>query len=378
MSSKANYEKLGIYVHVPFCAKPCGYCRFYKKTPTGGDIAEYIEYIGREAEYLRARNEIPPADTMFWGGGTPSILSPSEIGRLAEALEGFLPSEEWTVEISPSTATKEKLAAIKAAGATRVSLGAQSFDAATLACLGRAHTLRQTLDAVELAQNANFKHFSLDLIFGARGQTPEQFESDMRAAAAAGADHISAYCLEFESGTSACGGAAADPEKNSLDADLFCAAMRVLPELGFAQYEISNYARGVESRCLHNVCTWQMARWLGLGPSAASQFGGRRYRNAPSLARWMRGLKISSPDLEDIVPLDDAEMFSCALIFGLRMNEGVDLRLLKSRFPKADAEKYAPILEELARENFVKLEGSRASLTERGRLCADAVAVELL
>lgn len=375
------YEKFGVYVHVPFCAKPCGYCRFYKKIPSPQDAEFYLRALETEVGLFFAETpDAPRPDTMFWGGGTPSVLSPEQITRAAEILGRLKPAQEWTVEVSPSSIDAERLDALKQAGATRISLGVQSFSEKTLRELGRAHTLEATLSSIELVKNAGFGHFSIDLIFGSKTQTAEDFAADLERAAACGVDHISAYCLEFESGTSACAGLKTDAqlEKNATDAGLFELAMRRLPQLGFAQYEISNYAKSESARCAHNLSTWAMAQWVGFGPSAASQFGGFRYRNKPNMAEWANAMQCGRHAREDIVPLDDAEMFSSALIFGLRTNAGVDFPTLKTRFPSADAEKYEEPIRRLCAQNLLERDDGTLRLTFEGRLLADYVAVELL
>lgn len=376
---QAIFENFGIYVHVPFCAAPCGYCRFYKRRADEAEQVRYVELLAKEVRL--ARGELPEsgADTMFWGGGTPSSLSADSIERLADALGDFRPKLEWTVEVSPSTITREKLAAFKRIGITRISLGVQSFDERTLRSLGRAHTLRSTLDAIEAVHDEKFPHFSIDLIFGAKGQTKDMWIADLERAAQCPVDHISAYCLEFESGTSCCGGIGDDAEleKREREGDFFETAMAKLPELGFAQYEISNYAkRGGE--CLHNLSTWNMAMWRGFGASAASQCNGRRFANAADFDKWARGIESGNPQYENIVPLDDAEMLSSTLIFGLRMNRGVDMASLAKRFPHADIKKYSESLDFLQSQGLIERSGERIKLTRSGRLVADSVAVELL
>lgn len=376
---QAIFENFGIYAHVPFCSKPCGYCRFYKLRPGEEDIAEYVKACAIEAESL-AREGVPEkVDTMFWGGGTPSSLPEGEMERLAEALGRFRPEREWTVEVSPSSAERGKLETLKRIGVTRISLGVQSFDEGVLRSLGRAHSLRDTLEAIDAVAEAGFKNFSIDLIFGAKGQTEKQWRDDLRRAAECPVNHISAYCLEFESGTSCCCGVLGADEigKREREAGFFEIAMDYLPALGFRQYEISNYARE-GGECLHNLSTWHMAQWAGVGPSAASQFGGFRRRNAPNLKKWRLGIENSAPAYEDVVELDDGEMFSSALVFGLRMNDGVDLSVLRSRFPKADfggREESVKFLESLG---LLEASGDRLRLTRAGRLVADSVAVELL
>lgn len=376
------FKNFGIYLHVPFCAGGCDYCRFYKRTPTREMLENYVDAVEAEIALRQAQGgRIPTPQTMFWGGGTPSILSECDIERLRLAFEknGLLPALEWTVEIAPANATPRKLAALRDAGVSRISMGVQSFDEKTLRTLGRRYSLKTTLEAVERVADAGFPHFSIDLIFGADGQTEDQWLADIRKAAECPVDHISAYCLEFESATSCCGGRLNDSEyeQSEREGDFLEIAQTELPKLGFAQYEISNYAKA-GGECLHNLSTWNMAQWLGFGPAAASQWRGRRMRNVPDFDGWLNGIKNRAPAECDIVQLDDEEMFSSALIFGLRMNGGVDFGLLERRFPNADSEKYRRTLAFLESKNLLEIAGERIKLTPNGRLVADAVAVELL
>lgn len=376
------FKNFGIYLHVPFCAGGCGYCRFYKRTPSREMLENYTDAVEAEIALRQAQGgRIPTPQTMFWGGGTPSILSECDIERLRLAFEknGLLPALEWTVEIAPANATPRKLAVLKNAGVSRISMGVQSFDEKTLRTLGRRYSLKTTLEAVERVADAGFPHFSIDLIFGADGQTEDQWLADIRKAAECPVDHISAYCLEFESATSCCGGRLNDSEyeQSEREGDFLEIAQTELPKLGFAQYEISNYAKA-GGECLHNLSTWNMAQWLGFGPAAASQWRGRRMRNVPDFDGWLNGIKNRAPAECDIVQLDDEEMFSSALIFGLRMNGGVDFGLLERRFPNADSEKYRRTLAFLESKNLLEIAGERIKLTPNGRLVADAVAVELL
>ena len=376
---QAIFENFGIYVHVPFCAAPCGYCRFYKRAPTGNDIREYVKICSRELELLADSPGFLPPDTIFWGGGTPSILPESAFEKLAGAFGRFPKPREWTIEVSPSTISREKLSLYKQAGVTRISLGVQSFDEGVLRSLGRAHSLKSTLEAIDAVAETGFDNFSIDLIFGAKGQTEEMWRADLRRAAKCPVNHISAYCLEFENGTSFCGGIPEGDEiqKREREGDFFEIAMDELPALGFKQYEISNYARP-GGECLHNLSTWNMAQWVGIGPSAASQFGGFRYRNSPNFSKWKSCVESGKFAREDIVVLDDEEMFSSALIFGLRMGVGVDMDILGMRFPRADRQRYEKPLEFLSSEGLIERDGARVRLTRSGKMLADSVAVELL
>ena len=234
---QAIFENFGIYVHVPFCAAPCGYCRFYKRVPTGDDIREYVKICSRELELLADSPGFLPPDTIFWGGGTPSILPESAFEKLAGAFRRFPKPREWTIEVSPSTISREKLSLYKQAGVTRISLGVQSFDEGVLRSLGRAHSLKSTLEAIDAVAETGFDNFSIDLIFGAKGQTEEMWRADLRRAAKCPVNHISAYCLEFENGTSFCGGIPEGDEiqKREREGDFFEIAMDELPALGFKE-----------------------------------------------------------------------------------------------------------------------------------------------
>jgi len=219
------------------------------------------------------------------------------------------------------------------------------------------------------------------LIFGAQGETLDDWQADIRQAAAMPVNHISAYCLEFESATSCCAGNLTDKEleKRANDAEFFETAMNLLPELGFEQYEISNYARSKSARCLHNLSTWNMAQWLGLGAAAASQWRGIRRRNSSDFIKWRNGVLDGLPNYEDIVALDDEELFSSALIFGLRMSDGVNFNSIKKRFPKANSQKYHDAIMGLCAQGMMTIcDDSTVKLTRQGTLMADAIAVELL
>lgn len=375
------FHNFGIYLHVPFCAGNCGYCRFYKRAPSALSFDEYAEAVEREIALAKAEfGALPKPETMYWGGGTPSILPEKTMARLARAFGDLLPSREWTVEVAPSSATRRRLAALKDAGVTRISMGVQSFDERTLKRLGRRHSLKATLAAIDTVSQIGFEHFSIDLIFGAEGQTPDEWLADMERAAKCPVDHISAYCLEFESATSCCAGRPPnkDCEKSEREGDFLELAMSRLPELGFERYEISNYAKSPESRCLHNLSVWHMARWLGFGPAAASQFGGKRFANVADFDKWLAAVRAGKPERVDVVPLDDETLFADALIFGLRMAEGVNLRTLRARFPNARCEKYLRTIGELKSGGLLEADGDTVRLTPRGTLVADAVAVELL
>ncbi len=382
---QAISQDFGIYVHVPFCVRRCAYCKFYKSNPSLESIDYYLSHIKSELDYQISKVEslgieLSRPATMFWGGGTPTILSEKSIERLANILSVVLPTKEWTVEVAPQTINPSKLKLLKDIGVNRISLGVQSFNPKTLKSLGRDYPVLSTKKTIDMIAEANFEKFGIDLIFGAKGQTNEDWLEDLQEAVRQPVNHISAYCLEFESGTSCCGGVRLEDseyQKADREAELFEMGMDFLSQNGFPQYEISNYAKeGAE--CLHNLSTWNMGEWLGLGASAASQFMGFRRRNPSSLEQWGKLVDSHSEDYEDIVSLDDNEMFLSALIFGLRKIKGIDFESLKLRFPKADWKSKYETLKELKAQGLLLIENSNMRLTRAGIMLADAVAVELL
>ncbi len=379
---------LGAYLHVPFCARKCDFCQFYKEAPTASKIEEYIDALELEVEFWKRQGfgERKP-DTLFWGGGTPALLSVSQLERVAKIFAPFAPFAEWTIEASPASINKEKVALLKEIGVTRISLGLQSFNKGTLESLGRPHSQSAALRAIDLVAQARFEKFSVDLIFAAPRQTHADFEEDLAKAAALPVNHISAYCLEFESGTSCCAGKGKSDAETAREADFLEQAFTTLPALGFSQYEISNYAKP-GGECLHNRIIWNMGQWLGFGPAAASQYKGRRFKNISDLEKWKAMQRDNSRVYEDVVNIDDDELFSSALIFGLRMNKGVDILKLKLRAPAADFQKYESALSSLETEGLLEREtlrnpcgyqtGEIIRLTNSGRLLADSIATELL
>jgi oxygen-independent coproporphyrinogen-3 oxidase len=373
----------GVYVHVPFCAHTCEFCAFYQIEPRRGDIDHYLEALEKEFALAMA-----PArcDTAFWGGGTPGLLPARDLERLGRAqLRRFgTPRAEWSIELAPGSVKADKLAVLRDLGVTRVSLGVQSFSPRLLDALGRQHSLPQVRRAWELVRNAGFASTNLDLIFAIPGQTPEEWLADLDAAIACEPDHLSTYCLTFEEDTALFvrlseGRVKLDPER---ERGLYERTWDHLAAAGYAQYEISNYARSGHA-CVHNLNTWRMQSWAGFGPSAASQQENQRGRNPSDLAAWINDVAAGRRATEDRVTLGPAQLVEDALIFGLRMNAGVDLAELAQRTDAgADAlARFRPVLEDLVREDLAEWRDTaqtRIALTRAGRLVADAVGAELV
>jgi oxygen-independent coproporphyrinogen III oxidase len=380
LQEKADSPRMGLYLHVPFCARSCDFCHFYQEAPARADLERYLEGMERAL----ARTRLPrPADTVFWGGGTPGLLPAAALERLARAVlmaNGGKAPREWTVEMAPATVKADKLRVLGDHGVNRISMGVQSFQPALLEALGRVHSLRQAHRAVELLHAAGMENFNLDLIFAIPGQSLGMWEADLREAVGAGPAHISTYCLTFEEDTALwlrLQRGHVDKLEADDEAGFFELAWDFLGGRGFEQYEVSNYARPGRA-CRHNIDTWRMQEWLGIGPSASSQCGGRRWTEPHSLDQWLAAQQGGRAGLVDEMALSPAILARDFLVFGLRLNAGVDLGELERRFPGALPAGWPAFRDALLEEGLAVGRDQRLRLTRRGRLLADRIGAEIL
>ncbi len=285
----------GIYIHVPFCKQECHYCDFYKTTLLGQRPA-YLQALMKEIDLQTPRFAMSKLETIYWGGGTPSLIDPVNLGKVLNRLEaayGFEKDIEITLEVNPDDVNHDFLKAIRSEGFNRLSMGIQSFDRTILRQLNRRHNPEQALHAVELAHAVGFDNISIDFIYGIPGLSNEQWEADMNRACSLPVSHISAYHLTIEEGTPFGkwhreGRLKEIPEEQSiLQYEILC---NTLQKAGYEQYEISNFAKnGLISR--HNTSYWQGKKYLGLGPSAHSYNGEKRCWNVSDLHRYTQALK---------------------------------------------------------------------------------------
>lgn len=384
---------LGIYGHIPFCAHACDFCAFYKEEPNRAELDRYMDAM--RAEILRARDSwlslelasVRVPDTVFWGGGTPGLLPARDLERLAVDFRQLLPAPiaEWTVEMAPSTVKPDKLKVLKDQGVTRISMGVQSLNPKTLDALGRRHSPGQIKKAVDMIRAAGFDNLNLDLIFAIPDQSPQDWAADLREILALQPDHISTYCLTFEDDTALWvklqkGAIRRHSEED--EAAFYETSMDVLESAGICQYEVSNFSLPGHE-CKHNLNTWHMAEWVGLGPSAASQYGlssgsPRRWQNASDLSSWISGIESNRPSLIDESRLNADTLFADCLIFGLRLNRGVYLPALQARFPNAPLAQITPLFDLWQQESLLTCESDWIRLTRKGRLLADAIGAEIL
>ncbi len=346
-----------LYVHVPFCPTICPYCDFHVVRRTRGAVPAYLSRLEEEARALAPR--IPPLETLYFGGGTPSYLREGELVRLLSLPLPRAPGAEVTLEANPGTLSPARVRLLRELGVNRLSLGVQSFQDPVLKALGRAHRAKGAYRAVELALAAGFR-VSVDLILGLPDQDVAR---DLKEAARLGVGHVSAYTLIVEPGTPfALSGLRPDPDR---EAEALEAAEAILGEAGLLRYEVSNFARpGEEAR--HNRVYWRMGFWGGLGPAATSHEPGDApgvlavRKTRPPLFRWLAG---EAPEIERIGPLEHAKE---ALMMGLRAREGVDVGALERRTGLALWSRLRPAAEALVAAGLLLLEDRRLLPTPRG------------
>jgi len=353
-----------LYVHTPFCAKMCPYCAFY--VHRGGVDQQRAFVTALRTEWQRAREEFPlELDTIYFGGGTPSILSAELFSELTEELPPEGTWSEFTLEVNPATVTDEKAAAWREAGVNRISLGAQSFDREMLKTLGRQHVPEDIAETCVLLRKHGFTNINIDLMFALPGQNEATWEDTVQAALACSPQHVSAYGLTYEEDTpffeSLQRGDYRQDEEQEIT--MFQRTRTILGSAGLIDYEISNFAKpGFESR--HNLGYWRGEDYLGLGPSACSTIGALRWKNIPDTQAYIDRIARNESLREELEEMTTAIRNREKIMFGLRMREGVAKELFSDT-----AQLKKLVMDGLARE-----ENGRISLTPQGQLVADSVA----
>jgi putative oxygen-independent coproporphyrinogen III oxidase len=380
----------GIYVHVPFCTTRCGYCDFNTYTaaelgggPAGHPAVSLDTYPGLAiAEIAFARTVLGrahvPVSTVFFGGGTPTLMPPAAFGAILRAIDaefGLAPGAEVTAEANPESVEAATLSELRAQGVNRVSFGMQSVVPGVLAVLDRVHQPGRPARCAAWARAAGFGHVSLDLIYGTPGETEADWRRSLDAAVAAGPDHVSAYALTVEAGTRLAArvrrGELAAPDDDVL-ADRYLVADEVLTAAGLRWYEISNWAAGPDARCAHNMLYWTGGDWWGIGPGAHGHVGGTRWWNVRHPAAYAAriGTGVSPGQAREV--LTDAERQLERVMLLVRLAEGCPVAVLG---PAGQANVPAVVAEGLASAEADAR--GRVVLTTRGRLLADTVTRKL-
>jgi oxygen-independent coproporphyrinogen III oxidase len=344
-----RHPGVGLYLHVPFCRRKCPYCDFFSLPATPELLHEYPALVVRQLELAQTSGDWPgPLASVFFGGGTPSLLSPAAIGCLLDAAEqrfGFCDGAEISLEANPGTVTEASLAGYRAAGVNRLSLGVQSLSPTNLALLGRIHSAGEAVQALRWARRAGFASVSGDLIFALPGQNAAAALADVDQLLQLGPEHLSCYGLALEPGTAlqhaVASGQLTLPDENGY-ADIYLALHERLAAAGFEHYEISNYARPGHA-CRHNLNTWQRGSYLGLGPGAHSFLArdwGIRLAVPGDWPRYRRRLTAGKNPAEILEVLDRSGAMTETLYLGLRCAAGVDENQFRRRFGLGLAEAF--------------------------------------
>jgi len=373
---------LSLYVHVPYCVGKCLYCGFYSTlySPQGAD--EFLSALNVEAGLCQKNISNRHIDSIYIGGGTPTVLSLVQLERLINIIKLYFPFDdlaEFTVEVNPNTVTEKGLSFLLEQGVNRLSLGIQSFSDKALSALGRLHTVEQAEDAFRHARSAGFKNISIDLIYGIPGQTKAQWQETVDAAIALKPEHISAYSLSLDEGSQfmllAKMKKFALPE-DEVTAEMYERAVSILSRAGYQRYEVSNFSLpGFE--CRHNQNYWDRGEYLGLGPGASSFLAGKRYDNIADTSEYVRRLSRGLPAIENEETVGGDSAARETILLGLRTARGVDL----ARFQREHGTEFLKRLE----KNIGSLEAAglllvmevHLKLTDRGFLLSDAAITRL-
>ena len=376
-------DRFGLYVHIPFCVRKCPYCDFNTFAVEREAVRTFLDALRRELELLRDRFAPPPFDTLFIGGGTPTVLSGSQlsdvIGWVRDAV-GLQPVALVTVEAFPGSVTVKGLRAMEASGVTRVSLGVQSLSDELLQRIGRNHTVRDVLVSVEQIREAGIPSVNFDLMYGLPGQTRREWIDTLTGAIALSPDHLSCYSLIIEEGTPFADlhreGRLDLPHEDD-EAWMYEETLRMCEQAGYEHYEISNFARPGH-QCRHNLIYWRNDEWLGAGPGSHSSWQGQRHWNVRGLAEYAAAVRRGVLPIEGREELTADERMDDTMMLGLRLTAGVSLTAFRRRFDRDLLAVYGSTVERLRGLGLVEIEDDHLRLTPRGRLLGNRVIAELL
>lgn len=399
-------QTLGIYVQVPFCASKCSFCNFSSQVAPRGVFEAYVQALVREIERLAdvdavvgvapsgdGDDEPPrlldlPVDTVYWGGGTPSMLGSERLARIVAALERrfhFAPPVEFTIEVTPGSADERELDRLRSLGINRLSIGAQSFEDNELASVGRLHSAAETAQLVHSARRAGFTNISLDLIAGLPHQTRASWLHSLEVAAALAPEHVSVYLFEVDEksrlgrqvlshGTHYHADTVPDDE---FMAEAYESARYFLADHGYQQYEISNFAPpGFESR--HNRKYWRLDPYLGLGAGAHSFDGRQRWSNETRPEVYQARLEGGNFPIAEVRHLSREEQIEEFFFLGLRERAGVDLGAAVDRWGATVLGRWQPAIAALHAQGWIEESGGRIRLPERGQLVSNEIFQEFL
>ncbi|RLC58041.1 MAG: hypothetical protein DRI30_03245 [Chloroflexi bacterium] len=396
----AKDAALSLYLHIPFCSLKCSYCDFNSYAKLDDLVPEFVDALCTELTLWAPIASGRPVETIFFGGGTPSLLPSPDIERIMATLRehyALADDSEITLEANPGTADRDYFAGILAAGVNRLSIGFQSLHDDELAALDRIHSAAEAIQCYNWAREAGFRRVNLDLIYGLPGQPIGSWQETVERAIELAPEHFSAYALTVEDGTKLAYDVehgTVPPPDGDLQAEMYEWAGRRFSAAGYGQYEISNWSLPGEE-CRHNLVYWRNNEWLALGPGAHSHWGGHRFADVYSPKQYVRLVSETaeappSPEASPttvlktmkqvtfIDPQPPALQMADTAILALRLNAGLDLGAFEQRFGRRFEDVYPDVLAETLELGLVERENGRLRLTDRGRYLANEVFVRLL
>ena len=380
--SRSDKTPLGIYVHIPFCRSKCQYCDFYSLSEKTGRLMD--EYLRAICTHIREAGPLAPnyrVDTVYFGGGTPSLFGAEGLGTILNTIRKSFDVDgnaEITFEANPDSVNPRLLRRLRAEGFNRVSLGIQSDNDAILREIGRPHSYRQAVNAVQQIRRAGYKNLSVDLMYGLPGQDLEGWKKTVENVLALQPDHISCYGLKLEEGTPLY---ARQHECNlpddDLQADMYLAAVEILKQKEFRQYEISNFAKR-EMASKHNLKYWNGGEYLGFGPDASSDFAGKRFSMVRDIRAYIKGVNNGGQVLRESQQIQDRERAGEYLMLRLRTTAGIDRNEYEKRY-LLSFEPLEKILELACQHHLAQHNGSGGyRLTPEGFLVSNSILSDLL
>jgi oxygen-independent coproporphyrinogen-3 oxidase len=371
----------GLYIHIPFCVKKCTYCAFYSVT----DLTLIPDFLAALRRDMSLNKDVHREfDTVYIGGGTPSVLAASDLERLIGDIRtafAITSDAEITLEANPGDITAGLLATLRSAGANRLNIGCQSFDDETLAFLGRRNQARQALEAIRLARDAGFKNLGIDLIYGLPSPPGEAFAiwlATLRTTLSFHPEHLACYQLTVEADTplaDLCRKREVALPDHDLQARYFFRTSEILEEAGYQHYEVSNFALGDRFHSRHNSKYWNHTPYLGLGPAAHSFDGRQRRGNHRSLAAYLKDLAAGKPPVADSEVLSDEQLRLEALFLGFRTRRGIHLEDFKRRYGQDLLAEKGEIIRKLIEDSLVVIRNGYLIPTRAGMAVADSLAL---
>jgi len=373
-----NLKTAGLYIHIPFCLSKCPYCDFYSSTSISA-VPDFLDALCKEMEMYRTR--FNPFDTVYIGGGTPSLLSPQQLENiLIKVRENFnlLSNTEITIETNPADLNRSFLESMRENGINRINIGVQSFDEKVLDFLGRRHSVKQAISSVGDSRKAGFHNIGLDLIYCVPGQDIESWLDTLKQAVAFSPEHISCYQLTLEAktplGIKYQAGEFPIPGEE-LQREFFMKTSKFLEDAGYLHYEVSNFARGKEHTSRHNQKYWDHSPYLGLGPAAHSFQCNQRWWNHPSLDQYLAAIYAGNLPVEETETLTVEQLGLEALYLGLRTRKGISLQDFQKEYHYDLLAEKKKILSKLEEEGFISIQDGTLTPTQTGLAVADSLAL---